>query len=423
MTSGTESVITCDREGRIESFGPGAERTFGYRAEEMVGKKRIAVLSPGPIAFGQLGTWLASARKDGGFRTRTVFVKKGGIPFTADVEITPVRRGEEHVGYRSVTVPRPEVPVEEAMPKPRASDWIRRWVVILRLPFASASVMAVLIGGAWAVHSHPGSAISPVWLSLILLGAVAVHVAANVFNDYFDWETGVDPANTEFFSTLSGGSRAVELGLIRQREAFKVAVAALSIAAAIGLFLVLKGRTAILWFALFGAFSAYFYSAPPLRLAGRKGMGEFLIGLNFGVLASAGTVYALTGVLRATDFWIGAPIGLLTTAILYINEFPDMVSDAATGKEHLVVVLGKRRARFGYLLLLVSAFALQIWMVATGLMPKWALLALLTLPLAYQSSRVVFRSYDDRSLVAANRMTILLQLLFGVFTAAGIFFS
>ena len=58
----------------------------------------------------------------------------------------------------------------------------------------------------------------------------------------------------------------------------------------------------VLLFGLVGAFSSYFYTAPPLRLAARRGLGELVVGLNFGPLATAGTVYALTGQVCAGRF-------------------------------------------------------------------------------------------------------------------------
>lgn len=423
MRNEMRSVVTCDREGRVETFDPGAEAVFGYEAGEVVGKKRVSIFSPGPIAIGQVENWLKAAREHGEFETQTVFRKKNGSPFVAEIKITPTFCEGKHVGYCSVTIPKLEVRLEEAMPAIGLRECLLKWVVILRLPFLSASLTAVLIGGAWAGFSRPGAGLSLWTFALVFIAAGAIHVAANVFNDYFDWKTGVDSANTEYFTPFSGGSRAVELGLISQRGVFKVASTALLISTAIGLFLILRGRIALLYFGLFGAFSAYFYTAPPLRFAGRKGIGEFLIGLNFGVLIVAGTAYALTGTLGLQDFLIGVPIGLLTTAILWVNQFPDMPSDAATGKRHLVAVLGKEKARIGYVFLVASAFVFQIFMVAAGLLPRAALLVLLTLPLAFQSSRVVCRSYNDRALVAGCRGTIQLQLSFGLLAAASTFWS
>ena len=43
-------------------------------------------------------------------------------------------------------------------------------------------------------------------------------------------------------------------------------------------------------------------------------------------------------------FLLSFPIGLLTTNILLINEFPDYEGDLKTGKNHLVVTFGKKTA-------------------------------------------------------------------------------
>ena len=181
------------------------------------------------------------------------------------------------------------------------------------------------------------------------------------------------------------------------------------------------GRTA---FGLLGAFFAYFYTAPPLRLAARKGLGELAVGLSFGPLAVAGTVYALTGTVALADFLAGVPIGLLTVAILWINQFPDLEADKASGKVNLVVVLGRERARWGYVALMLAAFGLALyWSLVSGIYPLGALLILGGAPLAYQASRVIVNEYKERSLVRANVATIKLHSVAGLLMAAGILWS
>jgi 1,4-dihydroxy-2-naphthoate octaprenyltransferase len=197
----------------------------------------------------------------------------------------------------------------------------------------------------------------------------------------------------------------------------------LGVAVLVGLALLAVRGPILLFFGLFGAFSVYFYTAPPLRLVSRKGLGELLIGLNFGPLMVAGTSFVLTGQLSWLDFFAGLPIGLLTTAILWINQFPDKESDALTGKNHLVVVLGKARARWGYLMLLAIAFGLVIVAVAGGVFPLGALLMLGGLPLAYSATRTLFHHYADRSLVKANAATIQLHALAGILMAVGMFWN
>jgi 1,4-dihydroxy-2-naphthoate octaprenyltransferase len=204
---------------------------------------------------------------------------------------------------------------------------------------------------------------------------------------------------------------------------FRVALVSLLVSAALGLALALLSGPLVLLFGLLGAFSSYFYTAPPLRLAARRGLGELIVGLNFGPLATAGTVYALTGQVALVDFLIGIPIGLLTTAILWINQFPDEQADRQTGKINLVVVLGTQRARWGYLLLLAASFGLLLYWLVTGLFPLGMAAAFVSLPLAVYAARIAWREYDRRSLVRANSATIQLQLAAGLLMFVGVLVS
>ena len=211
--------------------------------------------------------------------------------------------------------------------------------------------------------------------------------------------------------------------MINERALFAVASIALLISTGLGLLLTYISGPGVLLFGLVGVFSAYFYTAPPLRLAARRGLGELFVGLNFGPLAVAGTVYALTGQVGLVEFLVGLPIGLLTTAILWINQFPDEDSDRAAGKYNLVVVLGGQQARWGYLALLAVAFGLVFYGALAGFFPVGVVLTLLVLPVAVYTSRVLLREYDQRSLVRANSATIQLHLLAGLLMTIGTLFS
>jgi 1,4-dihydroxy-2-naphthoate octaprenyltransferase len=416
-----KSVITCDLEGRIETFNRGAEAIFGYRPEQVIGQKRVSLFSPGLVVLGHVQTWLKEARQNGDFRTRTVFLRRDGTPFTADIRITPTFHNGKQIGYCGVTIARPDIPPAQAMPRLGLWTKLFAWMVITRAPFLTATIVPIAAGAAWAAARGQAGPFPWGLFGLAMLGGIALHIAANTFNDYFDWKSGADPANNDYFLPYSGGSRSIELGLISERSLLLVAWFALAIAALAGLpFLLLRGP-ALLLFGLAGAFSAYYYTAPPLRLAARKGLGELLVGLNFGPLMTAGTVFALTGHLRWEDFFIGLPIGLLTTAILWINQFPDMAADAAAGKRNLVVVLGKENARWGYLLIVAAAFASVLAGVALNVLPISALLMLAGLPLAIYTVTTLFRLYGDRALIRANSTTILLHLASGILLAVGLF--
>lgn len=417
-----KSVITCDLEGRIQTFSDGACEIFGYAREEVVGKKRVSAFSPGEVVLEHVPKWLKAAVKDGEMHTRTVFVRKDGTPFAADIRISPTFKGDVQIGYCGVTVPLPDVDPKDAYPSISLLTKAFRWLVVTRAPFLTAALVPVLLGGAWVAHTTPGP--FP-WAAFVLalIGGLALQVAANTFNDYFDWTSGTDQANNEYFLPFSGGSRAIELGLVSLRGLLVIACGAVVLAAACGIALVVLSTPLVLAWGAVGALVALFYTAPPLRLAARKGLGELSVGLCFGPLMTAGTVTALTGTFDLRALLVGVPVGLLTTAILWINELPDAPSDALTGKRNLVVVLGKKAARWGYLVVVVAAFASLLGLVVAGVLPPIALAALISLPWAAKAVRVLFVHWNDRELVSANAATIVMHAVAGFVLAAAVAFA
>ena len=418
-----KSVITCDLEGRIETFNHGAEEIFGYQKDEVIGKKRVSLFSPGLTVLEHVPTWLKVASEEGEFRSKTVFVRKDGTPFAAEVRITPTFRDGQQIGFCGITEELEKVDPADVAPNISMMTRVFAWLVITRAPFLTAIIVPILVGAAWVAAQ---GLVQPFpWTNFIitLLAGISMHVAANTFNDYFDWKSGADQANNEYFLPYTGGSRSIELGLINEKTLFRVALTALLLASVLGLALVWLSGPGILLFGLLGAFSVYFYTAPPLRLAARRGLGELFTGLNFGPLAVAGTVYALTGQVSWIDFLVGVPIGLLTAAILWINEFPDVEADRAAGKNTLVAALGREHARWGYIAMLLAAFGLVIIGVFQQVLPIGAALFLGSIPLAVYAARIILREYSSRTLVKANSATIQLHLLAGLLLAAGIFFS
>jgi 1,4-dihydroxy-2-naphthoate octaprenyltransferase len=112
----------------------------------------------------------------------------------------------------------------------------------------------------------------------------------------------------------------------------------------------------------------------------------------------------------------------LTTNILYINQFPDTNSDAKTGKNHLIVTLGKKNARWGYLLILIAAFASSFALIQTisndlSFFNEYFFIAGNVILFIYGLSAFfnLFKNYDKRELVHSNLKTIYLQIFYGLF--------
>ncbi len=288
----------------------------------------------------------------------------------------------------------------------------RSWLMEIRMPFLTASIVPVLLGSAVAWEGtgmlHWG------YFALTLIAAVLLHIGANVVNDYFDHVSGNDEANTEFVRPFSGGSRVIQSGLLSPLEVLTGGLLSFFLASLIGLYLTWARGPVVLALGVFGFVSGMFYTGRPFNWAGR-GVGELLIGLNFGVLMTLGAYFVQTQQLSWVPVLASLPVALLITAVLWINEFPDYAADKAVGKKTLVVRLGRSRASVVYGALMVSAHLVILAGVIAERLPQATLLAFITLPLSLRAIAHARRHYDESfDLVPANALTVTSHLATGL---------
>ena len=377
MSKNIKSVITSDLDGKVETFSDGAVGLFGYSSDEVVGKMRVSDFSDGQVVLGHVINWLDESVKKGKWEGETAFIRKDGSEFSAWIKITPTKdKDGNHIGYCGVATPLDDKTPDEVRPKIDLMTQIFTWVVIMRLPFLSATIMPILVGAA--VAKFMGYAVDWSWLGLTLLGGSFLHIGTNTSNDYFDYLSGTDNLNYNYSNKgLNGGSRGIQMGLISPEGVRNLAIVVFGLSVLVGIPLIQKAGMSVLWLGLIGFLSGLFYTAPPFRFASRKGLGELLIGLNFGPLMVAGSTLIQTGQLLPEAFLAGVPLGFLIAAVVYINEFPDHDSDKATGKNTLIVVFGPEKARVGYVALVSGAFLSIVLLVLNGTFPSLILMTFL----------------------------------------------
>lgn len=266
---------------------------------------------------------------------------------------------------------------------------VKSYLHLIRPPFLVATSLSMILGIAiaWVRTAE----FDPYLAVITITAGVMIHAGTNVSNDYFDHLSGNDDVNKEFVAPYTGGSRMIQLGRVTPHEVLALSLSLLSVAIVLGAILAsLKGYF-ILMLGAVGVFSGFCYAAPPIRLASR-GVGEPLVGLNFGVLLVQGAYYVQTESIMLEPIISSIPIAATITAVLWINEFPDFAADKAVGKHTMVVRLGKKKGSRVYISLVVSAY---LWMTLTalgGLTAPTSLVALSTLPLA------AFAIYSTRKL-------------------------
>ncbi|VAV83201.1 hypothetical protein MNBD_DELTA01-1456, partial [hydrothermal vent metagenome] len=191
-------------------------------------------------------------------------------------------------------------------PDDNAGRGFAKWCRITRAPFLTATLVPVLFGAA--VAHHLGYGISLPWLALTLISAAFLHIGTNTLNDYFDHRSGADAANEDYIAPFTGGSRTIQNGLISARAMLTVSVVSFILGGVIAIPLLFRAGMPVLYLGAVGIASGVFYTAPPLRFAGRKGLGELLIGLNLGPLMVAGSVLIQTGTLEWSALLAGIPV-------------------------------------------------------------------------------------------------------------------
>ena len=279
-----------------------------------------------------------------------------------------------------------------------------QWLEGARPRTLPAAVAPVLVGtGAAAGEWRPGRAL------LALLVALALQVGVNYANDYSDGIRGTDEVRV-------GPLRLVGSGTASPRSVLRAALLAFAVAAVAGLVLALVTS---LWLVAVGAVAiaaAWGYTGGRSPY-GYRGLGEVSVFVFFGLVAVIGTTYVQTQDVPLVAVLGGVGCGALACAILVTNNLRDIPTDTGAGKRTLAVRLGDPRTRALYAALVVAALLVA---TACAFDRPWALLTLLSGPLAAAPLEAVRRGAVGRDLVPVLQGTGKLQLAYGVLLAVGL---
>jgi 1,4-dihydroxy-2-naphthoate polyprenyltransferase len=285
---------------------------------------------------------------------------------------------------------------------------VREWLAGTRPRTLPAAVVPVLIGSGVAAGYDKFS----LWRgALALLVSLALQVGVNFANDYSDGIRGSDSAERRV-----GPVRLVGSGLAKPKHVLIAALACFCVAGVAGLAL---AAVTSWWLVLGGACcvaAAWFYTGGS-RPYGYMGFGEIAVFLFFGVAAVAGTAWVEMGSPSWLALAASVPAGLLSCALLMINNLRDIGSDAEVGKRTLAVRLGDRRSRAVYIASLLLPFVAAL--AFTPARPL-AALTVLALPLAVGPIRTVRSGASGRALLSALGQTGRLQLAFGAALTIGL---
>lgn len=210
------------------------------------------------------------------------------------------------------------------------------------------------------------------WIpALALLTTLGFQILSNFANDYGDGIKGTDNDDR------IGPMRAIQSGIITPAEMKKViiATAVLTFISAVGLIILSLGIQKLLVSILFLALGiAAIWAAIKYTVGndayGYRGLGDVFVFIFFGPVSVLGVSYLITQSLESLLIFPSMTIGLLSVAVLNLNNMRDIQSDSAVGKNTIAVKLGINISKkLHYTFILMALLFMMLFL--TILSVKW----------------------------------------------------
>lgn len=292
---------------------------------------------------------------------------------------------------------------------------IKLWFKETRPGFLLLTPLSFSIGlSAAFIEGH----FDPFRALLGLIGVVLAHISINVFNDFFDYRSGLD-LKTEP-TPFSGGSGMLPSGVIKPRDAYVFALTSMVLGCIIGIYFVFTTGWMLLPLIAFAALSIYLYTT----VLANYYIGEFITGMNFGPLMSMGGYFILTGRFNLLSIVAGIVPGILVGNLLLLNEFPDVSADRAVGRKNIVIKMGTENASKIYSSLIYLTYIWITICILLGWMPFTVLVNFVTIPLAVKTVKGVNEDHDNvMKLIPSMGGNVKLTLTLTGLTTVGLLLS
>ncbi len=244
---------------------------------------------------------------------------------------------------------------------------MKDWILAARLRTLPAAIAPVLIGCAIA---YKGGGFH-FWAAFFaMLGAILIQIGTNFANDYFDFVNGADTEDR------IGPTRATQAGLITPASMKYAFIITFALVVPIIGYMAYRGGWPLIGVGIASIISGILYTGGPKPL-GYMGLGDIFVLVFFGPVAVAGTEYVQSLQLSTEAILAGFASGLISTAILVVNNLRDKDTDKHVGKNTLAVRFGATFVRIEYTLCFVITGLITAYLATVHSL--WVFLALLPL--------------------------------------------
>lgn len=307
-----------------------------------------------------------------------------------------------------------------------APKGFKLFMMAIRVYAFPASVIPIIYGSILAVLLNPGLKFHYLNFFITLIGAMAIHVTTNLVNDIYDFKKGIDKEDKEI-GVPHGGSQVLSMGLVSKKFMKVVGIISTLLAVCTGIYLYTQAGNWIIYLSAFGLLSAIYYTASPIALK-YKALGDIQVFLSFGTGMTLGAYIVQTHEFSWLPIILSIPFGLLIDAILHSNNIRDLNFDGKFGVKTLPILIGERLSFYFYYFLILGAYTSILIFVATGLLPWFALLNLITFPAALKLLKML-KNYPQETMARYelgtkhNLMTAQFNMQFGLSLTIGLLIS
>lgn len=288
---------------------------------------------------------------------------------------------------------------------------LRLWIMAARPRTLPAAVSPVIVGTAVAVAAVDSLRVGP--FVAALLGSIFIQIGTNLANDYSDAKRGADAVDR------LGPVRVTASGLVAPRRVLAATWIAFGVAVAAGIYLTVIAGPIILAVGATSIVAGVLYTGGP-RPYGYEGLGEVFVFVFFGLIAVNGSYFVQLERLDILPATLSVLIGLLTSAILIVNNVRDIETDRRAGKRTFAVRAGRARARLAFEVSIAASYVLLPIALLLGDGSAWGLLALVSLPLAFGPIIALRHREDGASLNVALARTGQLLAAYSLLLSAGL---
>lgn len=239
---------------------------------------------------------------------------------------------------------------------------IQPWIQAARLRTLPLSISGILVGSAYAYYQHTFE-----WIIFVLAlcTTLSFQVLSNFANDYGDGIKGTD-------TNRIGEKRMVASGEITSAQ-MKMAIIINSVIAFVL-------AVALIYFAFGQENFVYSFTFLVLGIAsiaaaikytvgnnayGYSGFGDVFVFIFFGLVAVVGSNFLYSQSIDIKLFLPATAIGMLSTAVLNLNNMRDIENDRIANKNTLVVKFGLKWAKkYQSILMIFSVFIVWIFLIS-----------------------------------------------------------